>query len=430
MFFLSSTNILTEHDASKVTWELFPKTEHGLPSPRLPAGDTTRNIEEAHVLPLISSQGFVMIGRTTSGYLAAAHTASATGADGWSATDYAQYADVSDPTRPLSQSNTSFGGLAAGLKNPRGPITAKNFGSADRWLLIYYNNNGKSYDVDGAAVAAPYCPGCNRNPYFLSAGWEVNGTILWSQPEVAIFGRGVPERPGYPDFITSGGKVWITETQKTTARIHLIPPDLLEALFNQRSNAQWAVRGLLAYLKPGQAMTKLPTWANLSRAVDDVSTPRGAGFSIEATLTRMSEAEAAAAARGGQRVVFDARPGVLLALNTSTGAVTLTLTDDAMPAMTASLRTDPVCSAALKCAGSRHHVVAVVDASALLLRVFVDGVSCDGGGVLTAGWSMFAPLAGALRSASASAGASAEIRVYDRALLASEVVGNFRASTA
>ena len=61
--------------------------------------------------------------------------------------------------RPLAASATPFGGPAAGLKNPRGPVTMR--AAAGGYLLLFYNNNGKTF--------------FGRNPYWLSAGVEVAG---------------------------------------------------------------------------------------------------------------------------------------------------------------------------------------------------------------------------------------------------------------
>ena len=77
----------------------------------------------------------------------------------------------------------------------------------------------------------------------------------------------------------------------------------------------------------------------------------------------------------------------------TSGAVTLTLAGDGAPQQpAASLSTDPVCSKVLTQGSAAsppgsHHLVAVVDASALVLRLFVDGVACDGGGVHPSGWA-------------------------------------------
>ena len=57
--------------------------------------------------------------------------------------------------------------------------------------MLYYNNRAAA-----------------RNPYWLSAGIEVGGVVLWSQPEVAIYDRDVhggTSGGGYPDFVQACG---------------------------------------------------------------------------------------------------------------------------------------------------------------------------------------------------------------------------------
>ena len=73
------------------------------------------------------------------------------------------------------------------LKNPRGPITMKQFSNGG-FLLLFYNNAYTSF-ADSS-----------RNPYWLSSGvLSSDGTeVLWSQPEIVIYDRIVDQRPGYP----------------------------------------------------------------------------------------------------------------------------------------------------------------------------------------------------------------------------------------
>lgn len=113
--------------------------------------------------------GFYMVGRTALGYLAASWTTNTTAAGGWQPTQYAQYWDPSSSEdvqrlRPLSHSALDFGGVApdgAGLKNPRGPITAREITAgplAGLYLLLYYNNACNGYTSTA------------RNPYWLTVG--------------------------------------------------------------------------------------------------------------------------------------------------------------------------------------------------------------------------------------------------------------------
>lgn len=204
-----SDNLLTEHDASKISWRLLPDGPHGI---RPIAGFEDTNLEEAHVVPLtgVGRPGFFIEGRTTMGYLAASETANEKGSSDWTPTHRAQYYD---PQRapaslvPLSSSTTAFGANTSGLKNSRGPTTIKRMDVASgakegqgQYLILFYNTGDKSYLA--------------RNPYWIAAGIEVKDagagapSILFSQPEIAIYNpvnRG--DRPGYPDFIENGTQV-------------------------------------------------------------------------------------------------------------------------------------------------------------------------------------------------------------------------------
>ena len=100
---------------------------------------------------------------------------------------------------------------------------------AGQYLLLFYNNMG------GA--------GEGRNPYWLAAGLEAGGESLWSAPEVILYDRyhSVPEAGGYPDFIQDpedGTKIYIMETNKKVARLHLIAEETLDGLFAQHSRAE------------------------------------------------------------------------------------------------------------------------------------------------------------------------------------------------
>ncbi len=79
------------------------------------------------------------------------------------------------------------------------------------------------------------------------------GYIHWSQPEIVLYDDEPRTRISYPDFIEQEGKYFISETQKTIARIHEVDAALLEAMWNQHDNDERAERGLVfEVVKPGQ----------------------------------------------------------------------------------------------------------------------------------------------------------------------------------
>ena len=82
-------------------------------------------------------------------------------------------------------------------------------------------------------------------------------------------------------------------------------------------------------------------------------------------------------------------------------------------------------------AGSRSHVVAIVDGGPKIILFVVNGVLCDGGEQRQFGWGRYNPhLTGVAGSANLLIGpAVTSLRIYGRAIRVSEAVGNHRAGT-
>jgi hypothetical protein len=84
-------------------------------------------------------------------------------------------------------------------------------------------------------------------------------------------------------------------------------------------------------------------------------------------------------------------------------------------------------------AGSRHHVVAIVDAGPRIVTFVIDGVLCDGGKQRQFGWGRWkgelgdVTGAGRFRVGTAVNGEVTRVRVYDRYLRTSEAVSNYHA---
>ena len=310
-----------------------------------------------------------------------------------------------------------------GLKNPRGPITPKRMGNG-QYLMLFYNDDGSS----------GIFPAESRNPYWLTCGVEVEGHgILWSQPEVALYDRynHGKEAGGYPDFIESAetGAIYITETQKTTARIHKIDESLLGALFGQH-NASALASHPVAIFGPKSPSVPAPAFASIYQW-----THAGQGFSISLVLAGHGAARPAEA-------VLDARnadgAGVAVLVGAG-GSIELHLQDATVASLNGVYRTDPLCTAALAAPGD-HFVGLVVDAGPMIVSFVVDGLLCDGGhSPKAAGWSWLEPirsLQGATTMAVGRcqpgphcadyAGTVVAGRVYERALYTSDLVGDYR----
>ena len=448
LWVMKSPNMLTAADAADITWELLPEGDVGITPP---GGHRPNepNLEEAHVLPLtgVGAPGFYIAGRSTLGWLVASSTADATARQGWSPAAFAQYYDPATSSggdlAPLRTSTTAFGGARAGVKNPRGPVTLKRFdgpsGAAPgrgAYLLLFFNNNAKSY--------------LSRNPYWLAAGHEVPGTagapptVLFSQPEIALYdGNDHTDRPGYPDFIahstntTAAGQgdwdVYITETQKTAARIHKVDRALLRGLFGQRT-VRTAAEGAAASLGPGGVgpQGSIPTPA--FPAFDHGPGAAGLGFAFSLVLhghhlSKPGQAIVSSEPAATATATTAAAGGVALVTGPAAGGqVTLRFGDGAR---SFNISTDAACSAVLGTTGA-HFLGAVADGGPQIATLMVDGVLCDGAGLADYGWAWF-PAMGAVRGAESMrvgqgyGGAVAAGLVYTRMLTTSEQVGNSRA---
>jgi hypothetical protein len=97
--------------------------------------------------------------------------------------------------------------------------------SNGKYLLWFHNHDAR----DTAPLRNKH-----RHPAWISGGVLKDGVIQWSQPEILLYGFSFPFNAGmsYPDLIEEDGRYWVTETQKTTARIHEIDPDLLAGVWD------------------------------------------------------------------------------------------------------------------------------------------------------------------------------------------------------
>lgn len=78
-----------------------------------------------------------------------------------------------------------------------------------------------------------------------------------------------------------------------------------------------------------------------------------------------------------------------------------------------------------------QEVAFVVDGGPKVISVVVDGILCDGGLQGSAGWSFFgmdlADVTGSLQATVGQVAKLGEVRIYDRYLLTSEIISNWRA---
>lgn len=196
-WFLRCDNIEAERDPAKLAWQTLPEGEVGLKSP---AGAIA---EEANLASLSDGSLFCTY-RTVAGH--PCHAYSRDDGKSWTAPAFMTY-------RP--------GGTL--VDQPRAANFVRKLSDgpyAGRYLYWFHNHNGRGYE--------------GRNPAYLLGGVEHDGpdgkVIHWGHPVAVLYDQDPLVRISYPDFIWDDG-LYITETQKTIARVHRIPDDLLQRLW-------------------------------------------------------------------------------------------------------------------------------------------------------------------------------------------------------
>jgi len=228
----------------------------------------------------------------------------------------------------------------------------------------------------------------------------------WSQPEIILYDPEPTMRMSYPDLIEQDGRYWVTETQKSVARVRGLDKTLLEGLWNQGSIATVAQEGLLGEFASGK--TKLGDTIDLGRS-------GGVSLDLWITLDKDSTEEPLVDTR-------DAEGRGIVLSTAKNGAVGIELFDGRTKAAWK-------CDAGLITAGKEHHVAAIVDAGPKIITFVVDGRLCDGGPARQYGWGRYE---GELGDVTGSAEvhvvpAVGKLRLYRRYLRTSEAIGNFHA---
>lgn len=196
--FMRSDNILTQPDPKKIEWATLPEGDHGLRSPEGPIA------EEANLTSL-SDGSLYCTYRTVAGH--PCHAYSRDGGRTWTPSEFMTY----HPGGPI-------------LSNPRAANFVRRLDSgpyAGRYIYWFHNHDGRGYE--------------GRNPAWLLGGVERDSpagkVIHWGRPEVVLYAEGRETGISYPDFIEDHDRLYITETQKNTARVHEVQDWLLRRLW-------------------------------------------------------------------------------------------------------------------------------------------------------------------------------------------------------
>lgn len=371
---VSSDNLLTERDPDKLAFKLLPDGEKGIRNPALGSVQ-----EEHNLVPLAKSDLFCVF--RLEGVTPGQSVSRDSGAT-WS----------------LPEAMTYGPGLRT-IKTPR--ACPKLFVTSEgKYLFWFHNHGGKLWS--------------GRNPAFLSGGLlRDDGFIHWSEPEVVLFDPSPAIRMSYPDLIEQDGQFWLTETQKSVARIHALDRALLDGLWSQANATNVCQKGLLfEKALEGDA----PSSPAVPKEFGDLS---HGGLTVEL----WSKLESVTPGQTLFSTQEQSGRGVRVSTAELGGRPTLEieLSDGARGV---SWHTDP---GAIQ-AGKTHHVVFICDFSATLIAVIADGVFLDGGAVRQYGWGRIPQEMGDVKGAFQArlAPSVKGVRLYNRALRTSEAVANFR----
>jgi hypothetical protein len=384
--FMRSDNIRTQPDPRKLSWELLPDGDEGL---RAPKGMIAEEVN----LTTLSDASLYCTYRTIDGYNC--HAYSHDGGHTWTPREYATYTP---------------GGRR--IKHPRAANFVRRFSNGN-YVLYYHNHGGE------AVLAEKWEPYKGRNPAWILGGIEKNGHIYWSQPEILLYDDDPEHGMSYPDFIEDSGRYYITETQKRTARSHEIDRTLLEEAWNQFTNKQVAREGLVLEASGSQvAAASLIDMPRLKPLAE------GKGFALEFWV-KFQELSA------GQ-VLLDTRDraaGINLKIS-ERATLELTLSDGRTQF---SWDSDPGTHPGTLKVGVWQHIGVVVDNGPRIVSFIVDGQFNDGGAVRDYGWARYPEALNDVNGDSIARvapflyGELRLLRVYDRYLRTSEVVGNYQA---
>jgi hypothetical protein len=383
---MRSANIASEPDPKKIQWDLYPDGDEGLRAPRGPVSDETNLVE-------LSEGSLYATYRTIDGHNC--HAYSRDGGHTWTSAAYATYV-------PQGRK----------IKHPRAANFVKKF-SNGKYVLWYHNHGGESVLAESWAYYA------HRNPAWIAGGFERDGYIVWSQPEILLYDLNPDTTMSYPDFVEDAGEFYVTETNKTLARVHHIDRSLLEGLWNQEEVRTVAEGGLIARL--GSESLSSGT----SIAMPQLPRLKSGGFTVDFWV-RLSELTK------GQ-TILDSRNedgrGIAITLS-DRQTILLTLNDGSRES---SWDCDPGFHEGTLKVGQWHHVGFVVDGGPKIITVAVDGILNDGGPVREYGWTRFDATLDDVngsqdaRIAHGLFGEMKLLRIYSRSLRTSELVGNWRA---
>ena len=400
-FVIASDNILEEEDPAKIRWKTLPLSEIGLTA-------TSGYLSEEGDILALSSGALYFAYRTFDGYINVA--ISGNGGETFSKPEHAVY--TNQPSRT--------GKALSFLKNPNGPITPRKMANG-KYLILYYNNGDNTFWLyHNQSLASTW-----RNPYWISGGVEaeVNGefTILWSQPEVALYSvKNVGHGIGYPDiFQDEDGEYYIAETNKQTGRVHHVPRTLIEGLWQQGTLRTVSQRGLYKKYETEQK-------ASFFDAPRFPDIPDHTSMTLEFWMEHINGSIPDGTQLSCSESCQDCNED-LKSIAVRTNATGLWIRMD-----TAYFHSDPIFVNSQAEKTKYSHFAIVMDGAAGIMKFMINGVLSDGLEARPYGWYFLSPLLQIPPVTSCILDYDAHImmRYYSVALSASELLGNYNAGPA
>jgi hypothetical protein len=369
--FLMSPNLAMEKDPEKIEWITLPDGDVGI---RTPEGGGP--MAEEHSVVALSDGSFFCVFRTIDGR--GAYTYSRDKGHTWDPPAYMPF------------------------KNPRAANFIWKCGNGK--YLYWFHNNGLRWYTD-------------RNPVWLACGQETDGPdgkiLEWGQPEIVLYCDSEYALISYPDMVEDDGKIYFTETQKETARVHEIPASFLGNLFNQDELNSDVTDGVIFEVTHGLAnLPKLPSFSDKDNSATDF-----AKLDLRSGITFDISCD------GKDGIIFenvnDKGKGILI--ESVDGFVCISMCDgrtkhlwDSSPY---SLEKD-----------KNNHVGIVIDGGPKVLTIIINGVLCDGGDKKDFGWCRFSPQLVDLNGIQSVRIPQTirRIRIYERALMTSEIISNYQ----
>jgi len=379
---LFSDNLQNERDPEKINFSFLPDIEKSIfTSP----GNSS--VAEEHNLIRLNNGDLYMVYRTIDGGIA--ETYSRDLGKTWTTPQFAKYAFNNK-----------------GIKNSRACPNITKF-SNGKYVLWFHNHSEGNF--------------WNRNPVWISGGVEVNGEIQWSQPEILLYDDNLVSRMSYPDWIEENGRYWVTQTNKYVAKIHEVDPALLEGMWNQAANNISTAVDRQYYVK--QALSDTTNSIDLPQIFTKHNNQSGISIDFWLYLPQSISEDAIL-------LNYDSQGIKIILRKSADDELVIILGDEQL---LEAYTTEKI----VFDLGTNNHVSLNIDFFSGIKTIFVNGSLMDGGSNKKQGWlrTEFMSMVPTNNQNSgniinfdlANGMQLRNLRIFDRYLRTSEVIGNFKA---